>query len=564
MNFMGLSLAANTMFNNRKALEIIGQNIANAETPGYSRQEATMSLHTFGYSLEPPSSGTLHLGSKITEITRFRSEILDKSFRRETHYYGELNSKSQLLNEVAQIFNDDTSLGLVTHLNKFWQSWNEASAKPEDSALRSMVINQGEFLACSIRTKDHQLNELSARIGLDIRRDVEEMNSLIQQLAVINDEIAKSVPQTFPSNILLDKKDFIIDKLSEYANIQVNTSVKNSLSIYLDGSPVLVDKTAYSLTVVANEDGSMKIVSALGRDVNVASGSIKGMMDIKNDYISRYRNELNEWTVAFMAEINDIHKVGYGLDGTTGKDFFKGTGVSNLQVAINNSDHLALSVPTLTSGSNLNMSGTILDISESLADEFAKFKIPPDSSGSFSINGTVINWDDTQSLEEILNELKDATGINWIFDSNAQKITLSSPPDSSVIVIEDVTGNFTEFTNLAEAVLEEGSTGDGENGIRIFELSQRKIFGSPEPIASFNERYQSIVAGIGYDTNVNTSSMETQRIYADSLSQKRDAISGVSIDEEVINLIKYQRTFQAGAKLASIIDEILEHLINRL
>ncbi len=558
MNFMGLSLATNTMLVNSRALEIIGQNISNANTPGYSRQEAVTQLSPFGYNLGYPSNGSYSLGSKLTDVERFRSDIIDGSYRSESSNYGYLEGKNEYLDQISEIFSEDSDYSLGSTLNGFWSSWNQSANSPEDQALREMVISQGDILALSINQKSNKLNDLTGRVEQDIKSTVDEINSILEDLAKINYDVIRSVPDTFETNILLDRKDELIDKLSGLANIQVDKEVKDSIAIYLDGTPLISERDALKLSVSEDINGNFHIMSATGREVNVTGGQLGGYMDIKSNYIPQYKNDLDQWTQGLITEVNNIHKYGYGLDGSTGLDFFKGTGAGDIDVNLSNTNELALSVPRLTSSDNINTTGNIVSLSLSLQSQTASFEIPPDAAGEVDINGVSVSWDNTQTFNQILENISTATGITWKFDSSSQKLSFSAPTNSSDITITDVTGNFSQFLKLDTATLVKGSPGDGENAIKMFELSEKQVFGKE----TINSKYQTNISNIGYAAHFNKASMETQEDFITSLNEKRDSVAGVSIDEEVILMMKYQRAFQAGARLASTIDEMLQSMIN--
>ena len=558
MNFMGLSLAANTMLVNTKAIEIIGQNISNAQTPGYSRQEALTALNPYGYSIEYPSNGTYSLGSKLTDIARYRSDTLDKSFRTESSTGGYLEAKLEYLDQASEIFTEDSDYSLSRTLNDFWTSWNNAANSPDDDALREMVTNGGKLLAQSINQKSNKLNDLIGRVEQDLQSTVDEINSLLQDLASINYDVIRSMPNSAETNILLDKKDLILDELSNFANIQVDKEVNNSIAIYLDGSPLIVEREAYEIKLVEESDGSFHIESASGRELNVKGGELGGYLEVKETYLDQYKTNLDQWTQTFISEVNEIHKYGYGLDGSTGLDFFSGTSAGDISVNLSNPDELALSVPRITSTGNINAGSDIVSLAIDLNTQAASFTTAPAANGEVEINGVSVVWDDSQTLREILDNISTATGITWEFDSTSQKLTFSSPVNSSDIVINDISGNFSEFMNLDTAVLVQGSAGDGENGIRMFELQEKNIFGTD----SINQRYQTIVTDVGYDTNFVKTASTTQDEFLASLEEKRDSVSGVSTDEEAIMMMKYQRAYQAGARLASVIDEMLESMIS--
>lgn len=558
MNFMGLSLATNTMLVNSRSLEIIGQNISNANTPGYSRQEAITELNPFGYNLGYPSNGSYSLGSKLTDIERYRSDILDDSFRSESSNQGMLEAKGKYLDQASEIFSEDSDYSLGTTLNAFWTSWNQAANNPEDKALREMVVSQGDILALSINQKSNKLTDLTVRVEKDIKSTVDEINSILEDLAKINYDVIRSVPNTFETNILLDRKDELIDKLSGLANIQVDKEVKDSIAIYLDGTPLISERDAMKLSVQEDVNGNYHIMSATGREINVSGGQLGGFMEVKSTLIPQYKAELDQWTQGLMTEVNNVHKYGYGLDGSTGLDFFRGTGAGDIDVNISNTNELALAVPRLTSSGSINTTGNLVSLSLTLQSQTASFEIPPDANGQIDINGVTVNWDDSQTFNQILNNIATATGITWKFDSVSQKLSFSAPVNSSDIVIADVTGNFSQFMKLDTATLVKGSPGDGENAIKMFELSEKQVFGKE----TINSKYQTNISSIGYAAHFNSTSLETQNDFIGSLNEKRDSVAGVSIDEEVVLMMKYQRAFQVGARLASTIDEMLQSMIN--
>jgi len=558
MNFMGLSLAANTMLINSRSLEIIGQNISNANTPGYSRQEAVTELSPFGYNLGYPSNGSYSLGSQLSSIERYRSDIFDGAYRNENSNYGSLESKSDYLEQIAEIFSEDSDYSLATTLNGFWSSWNDAANNPEDKALREMVISQADILTLSINQKSNKLSDLTDRIDQDIRSTVDEINSIIDDLAKINYDVVRSVPESFETNVLLDKKDQLLDQLSGYANIQVVNDVKNSVTVYLDGAVLISEREAFKLSIKEDLDGTFHIMSASNSELNVKGGKLGGYMDVKSNYLTQSKAELDQWTQTFINEVNNIHKFGYGLDGSTGLDFFSGTKAGDIKVNISNSNELALAVPRLTSSGNINTSGNIVSLALTLQSQTASFGIAPDAAGEVNINGVAVAWDGTQTLNQILDNISTAVGITWKFDSLSQKLSFSAPANSSDIVVTDTTGNFSQFMKLDTATLVKGSPGDGENAIKMFELSEKKVFGNE----TINSKYQTNISTIGYETSFTKTSMTTQKTYLDSLVEKRDSVSGVSVDEEVVSLMKYQRAFQAGARLATVIDEMLQTMVN--
>jgi flagellar hook-associated protein 1 len=575
MNFLGLHIAAGSMANTRKALDIIGQNIANAEVEGYSRQEARTEIITSGYRLGTPSMGSISVGSQITSITRFRSEQIDLNYRTEMRVGSETGALLNYLLETSEIFTDISDFGLPQTLNAFWQAWNEAASSPGDLALRKMVLNYGEDIAQSIRMKSHKLDEMEIRIDNDIVVNIEKINTIIHQLAAINDQVVASLANTFEYNLLLDKRDLLLDELSGLADIQVVKDPKGALNIYLDGAVLVSQKNSYPLNITKDDEHkfhiySTKLDGTMGRELTIRGGELKGLLSIKGDYLQSYRSEYDELARGLIDAINSVHQYGYGLsvndeNGVTGLNFFSGTSARDIHVSLKIPENLALSTPKLISTMNINVPGEQVNPIVSIAEQVARFSEVPSDSGTITINGVEIEWSINDTIDEIMHRIKDnpdLKGIQVDFDYNSQRIIFKSPPESSEIIIEDVVGNFTDFMRLAGAVTTGGEPGDGLNGQKIFKLATEPIFGGPPPTVTINDKYKNLVARIGFDSHTTKHKDNIQKHYIKTLDGMRQQVSGVSVDEELVHVIRYQRAFQAGAKLTMVIDEMIQSLIN--
>jgi flagellar hook-associated protein 1 len=563
MNFIGLHIAAASMANTRKALDIIGQNIANAEVEGYSRQEARTEILTSGYTLGAAKSGTISIGSQITTITRFRNEQMDFNFRAENKVGGETESLYRYLYETSEIFTDISDFGLPQTLNAFWQSWNQAAASPGDLALRNMVMNYGEDIAQSIRLKSHKLDAMEVRIDNDIVVTVERINTIIHQLAAINDQIAPSLPNTFEHNLLMDKRDLLLDELSGLGDILVVPDHKGAVNVYMDGAVLVAQKNPHLLTIDRDSENTFHIYAANGRELTIRGGELKGLLDIKENYLKSYREEYDEMARGLIEGINSIHRYGYGLNGSTGLDFFSGTSATDIRVSLNIPQNLALSVPKLTSTMNINVDGEQINPMESIVSQVGKFSVTPLASGTVSINGIEVDWSEGDTIDAIMHRIKNTEGLEGIqvdFDFNSQRIIFKSPPESSTITITDIDGNFSQFMRVDGAETTGGEPGDGLNGQRIFRLATQTVFGDP-PTVTINDKYKNLVGRIGFDAHTVKHKNTMQKQYIQALDSMRQQVSGVSVDEELVHVIRYQRAFQAGARLTMVIDEMIQSII---
>ncbi len=563
MSFLGLKIASNTMLNSQKTLEIIGQNIANSQVEGYTRQEAIQTMETYGYTTDPPSTGTKAVVTRINEIARYRVSHVDNNIRREKMIGGEIGKSTDYLQELSDIFTDDSDFGLPNVLNEFWQSWNRAGQSPEDMALRDMVLQNGEVLCHSINMKAHKMDELIVRVDNEIKLAVDSINNTLKKLASINDQIIPSAPKSYQVNIMLDERDRLMDQLADVVDFKVAGDVNDTLSVYLDGAPLVQEKNAYEISFTKDAGGDYHFTAANGRELQIRSGELRGLLDIYETTVPAYRQEMDEVAEGLIEQVNNIHQHGYGSDGTTGLDFFNGTGAADIQMNASQPEQVALGVASLSSTAQMNLDGEKLSPELTIASQLAKFATAPDDNagaGEFTVNGNSVTWDNNDTIKDILDKIESASGLTAQFDTSSQTIMLAAPPDDSTITVADVTGNFTAFANLDTAVTQAGASGDGRNGIKIFELINKQVFGTP-PTTTINDKYKNFVEEVGFDTNGMKSVKATQDQYLETLFEMQASAGGVSVDEELVDLLRFQRSYQAGARLATIMDETIQSVL---
>ncbi|MEG2539396.1 MAG: flagellar hook-associated protein FlgK, partial [Clostridium sp.] len=238
--FYTFNIAKRGMSAQQTSLHVVSHNVSNLNTYGYSKQRAVHST-TQPYPMpglnSPVGAGQLGTGVEISEITRARDQFIDSSIRRETSSLYKYGAKDQFLNSIEGIINEPGDTGLSNTLTKFWDAWQGLATHPENASSRKLVISNANALADSFRQTYNQLEELEKELAQLQRDHIYEVNSLLKQIADVNDQIKKVTISGQMPNDLMDRRDVLLDKLSENINFKIEHGDHNSVRIITtDGS----------------------------------------------------------------------------------------------------------------------------------------------------------------------------------------------------------------------------------------------------------------------------------------------------------------------------------------
>ncbi|HEY3315691.1 MAG TPA: flagellar hook-associated protein FlgK [Bacillota bacterium] len=463
---MGLETARRALEAQQIALQVTAHNIANANTPGYSRQVLAFSP-TDPYTVPTLSrsvgAGQVGTGVSVSDIVRVRDAFLDSQARGVQTLVGEMESRRDALQEVEIIFNEPSESGLHSVVDAFWQSLQVLANNPESPSVRSAVKQAGETLALAFRTTHRQLQDLRANIDSVVRARVLEINDIAKEISQVNQQIANVAAVNDKPNDLLDRRDSLLEKLSRYADISILPENNGTVSVFLNGV-ALASPYGFQAISVANDPLNSNYAaltwSSTGTPVEVRGGELRGLIDTRDKAVADYVSKLNTAANTMITQINAVHQGGFGLPpaNATGLDFFVGSS------GLNNAGDIAVN-PALTS-----------------------------------------------------NNIAAASAAN--------------------------------------------SPGDGANALLLAAVKSTATpaLGGASP----DDYFRAIIGQVGLDTRETTRIAEGQALLAKQIANQRDSLSGVSLDEEMVNMMKYQHAYQAAAKLMTVVDEMLDTLINQL
>ena len=450
----GLEIARRALRAHQFTLNVLGSNIANVETPGYSRRRVElqpgMDIHT--------SSGSMGTGVDVRGVSRVRDGILDKSYRGHNTDFGRWGSMQETLSRVESAFPADDSSGLGPALGEFWKAWNELANQPESGSARIAVREKGRALTDTFQRLDSHINSLVEDVNGEISTSVDRINSISGRLATLNAMVVSAKTNGDEPSGLLDERNRLVDELSGIANVQVEENAAGSLTVQL-GSEVLVQgPQSRALEVAQESDPNSGSNVIRWQDTKlepvVTGGRLSGLIASRDDRIAAYRQSLDDIAAALVAETNRLHATGVGFDGSTGHNFFDPARV------------------------------------------------------------------------------------------HAGDIRIDAAIEGDVNVIAASAG---------------GERGDGRQALAIAQIAGLKLLGNgTQTIAA---AYRSVVGRIGLDTSQAQSFQDAQGAILDQIDSQRADVSGVSLDEEMTQMMATQHAYQAMVRVTTTIDQMLDSIV---
>jgi flagellar hook-associated protein 1 FlgK len=330
MSDFGLYIAMTGLFAQKKCIDITAHNIANASTPGYTRQRAELCTKepwpTPGLNM-PGGAGQFGTGVQVKTIKRIRDQFLDLQIRQQTLLMGEWEQRNDALSQVETIFMELSDNGLNSVLEEFWDDWNQLSKFPDSLPVRTTVVESSVTLADTIRHTYSQLQTLQNDLNEGLRIKVDHVNSLLTQIADLNNQIRSVSVSGLSPNDLLDRIDTLLDELNSTVSAKVSIQSDHTVKVMISGMNVVDGYRSTLLTTAADDQGMYQVGIDLGRGNSAIlewpelGGEFQGLVQARDVDVAGYMKSLDQLAVTLSTQVNELHMNGYGLEGETGVPF---------------------------------------------------------------------------------------------------------------------------------------------------------------------------------------------------------------------------------------------------
>ena len=462
------------------ALTTVGNNIANVNTPGYSRKATLLKVENAG-GADAPGGGV-----RIDGMTRMRDRFLDSQFRFEGSILGRLEVETGLMgtveaiftemagggsSETSAIFNQASGAALSGGFSRFFNAFHDLANNPQSQGARAQVREEATFIIQQFQRMHDKLSDLSTNIDLDIKDTVKQINLITRDIAELNQRILTGKEKTTDvAGNLDDERDRLIDDLSRLIDASVRANADGTLTVKgtSGGGFSLVEgvtSTELGTRAIVRNGESVSVVTRAATDetIVVSSGRLKGLSEVRDEKIPDFKNSLDVMALTFVERVNAVHGTGYGLDGTSGNNFFE---------------------PTLSNARDIRLSADIAD--------------------------------------------------------NLNKIATAAPhADNSGI---------------------SAGLGDGSVAQAIGDLAHERSFGEGQ--RTIEEFYSDLLGSIGAESREIINDFEGQTLVMEQVSNRRENVRGVSINEEASDLILFQRAYQAAARIITTVNELMQTILS--
>jgi flagellar hook-associated protein 1 len=452
-----LDVGRTALATQQKAIAVTGNNIANVNTPGYSRQRLNMEQS------EPVLTDGGQMGSGVQanrQIERIYDRFLESQIVSEKQNFGRWETQKDGLAKVELLFNESSGYGVSNALSMFWDSWQDLANNPGGHVERTTVVANSEFLTDTFNGIAEDLDQLQSESDGAVQNLVDEINPISEQIAELNWQIASIEGTGQTANQYRDERDLLLKDLSEKIDINYFEDGDGFVHVMVgEGKPLVDNGNSWQLETQTNTTTGMQDVywvDTAGNAQNITSeiegGNLKGQLEVRDNYIPGYLSRLDDLASEVISQVNTLHSSGYGADGvSTGYDFFSGT--------------------------------------------------------------------------------------------DARTISVST----------DIQGD----SGLIAAAQDINSAGDARNAAAIAALQDAATMSGD----SFQDYYASLVSDVGSHAQESNVYYDYQNSKLTQMESYREEVSGVSLDEEMVNLVKFQNAYNAAAKMVSTVDKLLDTLM---
>ena len=617
-SFAAIEIGKRSLMAHSTQINTAGHNISNADTEGYSRQR--VQIKTFDPIYRPDLSreeraGQLGQGTSVESVTRLRDELLDQRIVAQTNQETYWTTREKYYTMIEQVYNEPDEISVRANMDKYWQSWQELSLYPESQAARQAVVTRGDTLAESILQRYTALSGIGTLINGDIEATVRQINSIARQIGEINNEIVKVRAMGDNPNDLLDRRDLLVEKLGGLANITTDTRDNDEFMVHLNGNILVQGHIArqFDIEPMTDNNGYSRVIWAdTGNTVQVTGGTLGALIELRNVDIRSEVQSLNTMTMNFADLVNDVHRAGIGMNNVSGLDFFvqrpfvtsvsgsydrdgdgvddhsyifrfTGTNELNPQEKVGLEGVMTLSGKSGTISVPYHATDTIEEVVARINDSDGEVKAYLDRENHLVLKATT-----AQSMENpdfVIRHVEDSgmflasysgilqgSGAENAYDfARADAVSALrggfavAPvlnPSGYIAVNDAIKGDVLSVAAAYPTNQGKSMIGDGRAAVEIAAIRNTSVMIGKD--RTFDDYFASSVTNVGLKGEQAEMNMLSQNAIMNDLRDLRDSISGVNIDEELAEIIKFQHGYNAAAKFVSVIDSLLDTVINRL
>ena len=617
-----LSIGSSALLAYRRALDVTSNNIANANTPGYSRQRAEMATRGgagAGY-------GYIGNGVDITTVRRINDGLVNTRLQTDTASYSRLQVYTGYASRVDQLLSG-ADTGLAAPLQKFFDAANALAQNPASTAARQTLIGTAQTLSARFGDTQSQLNAMASDVDTRIGNAVTDINRLTGSIASLNERIALAQGAfQQPPNDLLDQRDQLLQELAGQVGISTTTQDDGSLNVFTaSGQALVVGSKSTALSVAGDryDSGQLDVIYGSGTCVTtqLSGGALGGLLDVRREVIDPARSDLGRLAAGIADAVNAQHTQGLDATGALGGDFFSieagtasaeraNTGTASVAVEFGDvaqltGDDYELRFETggwrlsnLRTGANVSLSGTGSAVDPLRGDGLEltlggsaavgdRWRLQPTVAAAGSLQVAISD----PARVAAASPLRVATHAANTGSATAQTPTISDATQAQLLDPVSITftsattyqvngsGSFSYAPGSPIAVngwslnlsgtpaagdrfdVSRGATNSGDNGNAraLADLANRAVLNGGR--STLGQAQTALASKAGLNAQQSALQRDAQASIRSQTLNERESISGVNLDEEAADLMRLQQAYQAAARVIQVADTVFQTLL---
>jgi len=560
-----LNIGRSGLAASQAAITVAGNNLANSANGAYTRQSPNLVAGT-----DVQVSPGIFIGTGVTlqNIIRNVDNALNDRLRAAVADQSGSQARLDLLSQIESIEAELSDTSLSGKLNDFFNTFSELANNPSDASLRSLVTQQGSALSGQIQSMRNDMIQARNQLDDQIRGSVNQVNSLLEQIATLNGKIVTAEAGAGGANGMRDQRDQLIDQVSEYIDVSTINQSSGSTDVFLNGIPLVAGGTSRGVTVdyaTSTDTSELNLqlrVADDGTFLTANSGSIGAMMTARDTDMLPAIAALDDFSAALIWQVNRVHSQGAG---------------STLFDSLTSASVVTDPAASLTSGA----SGLDFAPSHGSFDIYVTQKSTGTATATrINVDGDGIGGPDS-SLNDIAAQLNAVGNLSATVTADGHLRITSDSGDFQFSFAADSSGFLaalglnTYFTghNATDIAVNDTLLGDptklatganrtaGDNGTALAIAALRSTPLDELGGLSLPQMWTQHVEDFAVRTSQAKLSVQSDQSVVDSLTSQKQSISGVSVDEESINLMAYQRAYQASARFITVVNQMMDTLM---
>ncbi|MFC4487294.1 flagellar hook-associated protein FlgK [Tepidiphilus baoligensis] len=536
-------------------LTVASHNIANADTPGYSRQSTVQTTQPSQYM----GYGYVGQGARVVDVQRSYDQFLHRQLLQSQSQASYYQSYRDLIAPIDDLI-ADPDLGVSSAMAQFFDSVNEVANNPSSIPARQTMLSQSEALVNRFHLLSDRIEEIDAALQQNVSLATQQITQYGQQIARLNQEITRAlgVGNGAAPNDLLDQRDQALAELSKLVNVHAVVDDRGIMNVFIGNGQALVQGME-SATLATRPDPAQPMRTQVTYQIGtgaaqilpeqlITGGELGAMLAFRRDTLEPVQDQLGFLALALAVKFNEVHASGYGLDGSTGSAYFSG---------------IDLSQPVETTGS----AGSTVTVPFASSVDLGALR--PDTYILSNTNGTltVTRQSDGKVFDVSANSVIDGLDFSGVtlqtgetavispYRNAASKIGVAiTDPRQIAAAEEDPTGTLAPGSGPA----------DNRNALALAAIQTDKFLyanASGQPTATLQSVYARTVSAVGAKASEVINGATASQALHEQIRAQRDSLAGVNLDEEAANLIRFQQAYLAASKVMQMSQRLFDSVL---